>query len=83
MVIEFVVEEAGCTSCAELIRETLGEIGLVAQIEVDEVADFSLVRFAPPGLLSADDVDRMLALASGGSGHGYRIKPGSWRTLNS
>ena len=79
MSTSFVVEEAGCESCAALVREALEPLGAVESVEVDEAADVSTVRLA--GGAAQDDVDRALADVSTGAGHTYRVRPGSWRTV--
>ena len=81
--IEFIVQEAGCTSCAALVREALAPIAAVQAIEVDESADCASVRVASPGELRQEDVDRALLEASSSAGHDYRVKPGSWRADSS
>lgn len=75
----FEVEQAGCESCAALVRDALEEVVPVAGVSIDETADLATVRLghgAPP---SVEEVDRLLAEASEGTGHAYRVKPGSWR----
>lgn len=77
MNLSFVVEQAGCESCAALVREALEPLGAVESIEVDEQADTSTVRLA--GGATEADVNRALADAPEGVGHTYRVQPGSWR----
>jgi hypothetical protein len=72
------VEQAGCESCAELVREALSSLGRVGEIVIDEEADSATVRLASGA--SVDDVNRALLEVSHGSGHAYRVKPGSWQT---
>lgn len=79
-VIEFVVEQAGCSSCADRVRTALHEIAEVEAIEVDEGADAAAVRLRSSDPLSEDAVGRLLGEAAG-SGHEYRVQPGSWRVL--
>jgi copper chaperone CopZ len=74
----FEVEQAGCASCAERIRDALAPLATVERITIDEEADTARV------LISADDireaaVSEALARASVGSGHAYRVRDGSWR----
>ena len=76
MVVQFIVEQAGCASCAERIREALGAIGTVEQLDVDEASDVATVRLEHGGV--REDVEHALLLASEGSGHAYRVRPGSW-----
>jgi hypothetical protein len=75
--VVFEVEQAGCESCAELVREALSPLGTVGEIEIDEEADSATVRLASDA--SVDDVNRALLEVSHGSGHAYRVKPGSWQ----
>ncbi len=77
MSLSFVVEEAGCESCAALVREALEPLGAVESIEVDEAADTSKVNLAAE--TTEADVNAALADASAGVGHTYRVQPGSWR----
>jgi frataxin-like iron-binding protein CyaY len=77
-VVRFVVEQAGCPSCASLIREALDAIADVDGIEIDEVADLATVHLQQRSNLSEQTVADVLELASRDSGHAYRVKPGSW-----
>jgi copper chaperone CopZ len=77
MSLSFVVEEAGCESCAKLVREALEPLGTVESIEIDEAADVAAVRLDTTGATESD-VDRALAAVSVGAGHAYRVRPGSW-----
>lgn len=76
----FVVEQAGCESCAALVREALEEVAPVDDVTVDEASDSASVRLRPRTPVSVDEVDRLLAAASAGTGHAYRVRPGSWRS---
>ena len=73
----FEVEHAGCESCADRVREALAPLGTVGEISVDEDADSATVRFASAA--TEADVNRALLEASHGSGHAYRVRPGSWQ----
>lgn len=75
----FEVEQAGCASCAVRVRGALEGVGAVAELTIDEEEDVATVRLAAEAATSEDDVNRVLAEASQGSGHAYRVKPGSWR----
>jgi len=79
--VQFVVEQAGCLSCAERVREALRAMGTIEQLEVDETADVATVRLACADHVSDVDVDHALRLASEGSGHTYRVQTGSWASL--
>jgi copper chaperone CopZ len=74
--VTFVVEQAGCESCAARVRGALDPFAAVASIEVDEEADAATVRAS--GSLTEERVNEALASASQGSGHTYRVRPGSW-----
>jgi copper chaperone CopZ len=73
----FVVDEAGCESCAALVREALERLGTVESVEIDEAADVS--RVVLTGAVSEEQVGAALAGASAGGGHAYRVRAGSWR----
>lgn len=77
MPVRFVVEQAGCASCAELIRDALGELGVVEEVEVDADADTAAVSLEAGRPVAAEELERILAEASTGSGHEYRIREGS------
>lgn len=75
----FEVEQAGCQSCAALVRDALEEVATVLEVTVDEEADRATVRLET-GSVSSDEVDRLLREASP-DGHAYRVRPGSWRSI--
>lgn len=75
----FEVEQAGCESCAALVRDVLEDVAPVVAITIDEAQDMATVRLAPGAAASEEDIDRILVEASHGSGHAYRVKRGSWR----
>jgi hypothetical protein len=78
--IHFLVEHAGCESCAARVRSALAGLLAIEEITVDERADVAGVRAqAPPGLELAS-IDAALGEASRGSGHTYRVRPDSWRS---
>jgi copper chaperone CopZ len=79
--VEFVVEQAGCSSCADRIRTALEAIATVHAIEVDEEADSASVRLRSTAPISEAAVGRLLSEAAGESGHEYRVRPESWRSL--
>lgn len=80
MTVEFTVENAGCASCAALVRDVLSELGAVESVIVDEARDAAAVRLAGTTAIAVVRVNRLLADASSGSGHAYRVAPGSWTT---
>ena len=61
MTVEFVVDQAGCASCAELVREVLSELGAVEAVEVDDSADLASVRLVADGAVSSEQLDALLA----------------------
>jgi copper chaperone CopZ len=73
------VEQAGCSSCAARVSAALGAVGRVEEVVVDETGDTAAVRLS--GAVTPSAVSAALELASEGSGHSYRIREGSWRTL--
>jgi hypothetical protein len=75
---EFVVENAGCVSCGALVRDALSAVGTVERLDVEETADVATVRLASAAPFSLEDIDGVLDAASAGSGHRYRVRPGSW-----
>ena len=77
--VEFVVEEAGCESCARRVRAALESIAAVESVEVDEEADAATVRLR--GDVDEERASDALATASDGSGHTYRVRAGSWRAV--
>lgn len=77
--IVFEVEQAGCASCAALVRDVLEEVVPVDEITIDEAGDRATVRLAPGGSLVESDAARLLQKASEGTGHTYAVVPGSWR----
>lgn len=79
MTVQFTVENAGCASCAALVREVLSEVGVVESVTVDEALDVADVRLSSASTISVASVNGLLAGASPGSGHAYRVADGSWR----
>ena len=75
----FEVEQAGCSSCADRVSAALAAVGRVEEVVVDEKRDTATVRLSGAVTLSA--ASAALDLASEGSGHSYRIREASWRTL--
>jgi copper chaperone CopZ len=76
--VSFVIEEAGCASCADRIRDALEALGPVGKVAVDETHDTATVVMGT--VIDPDAVAAALEDASAGSGHTYRLRPGSWRT---
>jgi len=74
----FEVEQAGCPSCAALVRDALENIGKVLDVTIDEDADLATVQLAARAPISEGEIDALLRDASP-EGHAYRVRPGSWR----
>ena len=74
--IEFVVEQAGCPSCAARLRNAFEALAPVTAVEIDEAADTASVRLEASDDVSETAVDRVLDAASAGSGHVYTRRPG-------
>ena len=76
--VRFVVDQAGCSSCAERVRNALADVATVYEIEIDQAADAALVSLSASSV-SEESVNEALRKASVGVGHQYRVQPGSWR----
>ncbi len=76
----FVVVNAGCSSCAELVRSALEPLAAVSGVEIDESADTATVTLTGAAGVAEDSVNAALSAASAGGGHEYRVQPGSWGT---
>ena len=76
--VQFVVEQAGCSSCATRVRDALSELGTVHDVAIDEAADVASVSLSASSV-SDNGVNDALRKASAGAGHQYRVQPGSWR----
>jgi copper chaperone CopZ len=81
--VVFEVEQAGCGSCASRVRGALEPLGTVGEIGIDEQADSATVTLTPNGQIGEDEVNGVLLDVSHGSGHAYRVRPGSWRSTDS
>jgi copper chaperone CopZ len=79
--VVFDVEQAGCESCAARVRNALAPFAVVSDVAIDESTDSATVRLAARVDVGEDDVNRVLLEASHGSGHAYRVKPGSWKLI--
>lgn len=73
----FVVEGAGCSSCAARLRVALADLVRIEGIEIDDDADTAFVRVSGDDI-SERGVQAAIEAASAGSGHTYRIREGSW-----
>lgn len=79
MAVVFEVEHAGCETCAARVRDAVEDIAPVADVSIDEDTDSATVTLANGSMASEDRINGALADASHGSGHAYRVRPGSWR----
>lgn len=77
--LSFVVEQAGCESCAARIRSALAPLLRLEDVVIDEAADTAKVTATSQDAISLEAVNAALASASAGSGHTYRVAPDSWR----
>lgn len=75
--VQFVVDQAGCESCAARVRSALAGVVTVASISIDEADDTATVIARAPEAITVEALDELLAAASDGSGHTYRVVPGS------
>jgi hypothetical protein len=75
--LRFVVEHAGCESCARRVRSALAPLLAVETITIDEAADIATVVARADTLPPREAIDAALAEASAGSGHTYRVRTGS------
>jgi hypothetical protein len=70
----FIVEQAGCESCAERVRSALAQVVTVELVSIDETADTATVVAHADTPPSFEAIDAALAGASAGSGHTYRVR---------
>ncbi len=80
--VTFKVEQAGCSSCAERVREALAPLASVHEIALDEPADLAIVRCSLVADVSEEQLNEALAEASTGAGHAYRVAPASLRAAS-
>lgn len=73
----FDVQQAGCESCAARIQGAVAQLAPVAEVVIDAGADVATVTLEAGAVATEDDLNRALAEASDGSGHVYRVRPGS------
>ena len=77
MTISFIVEQAGCQSCAAKVSEALAPLGDVEEVVIDEAADVGVVRLQPSEAVGEERINALLRAASAGSGHAYSVRAGS------
>ncbi|MEP7334147.1 MAG: heavy-metal-associated domain-containing protein [Actinomycetota bacterium] len=79
----FEVEQAGCASCAARVRGALAPLLEISTLEIDESRDAAVIVARASEEPPVEAVDELLAAASEGAGHTYRVRPGSWRLASS
>jgi hypothetical protein len=77
--VSFEVEQAGCASCATRVRGALAPLLEISALEIDESRDAAVVTARAAEEPPVEAIDELLAAASEGAGHTYRVSPGSWR----
>lgn len=75
----FVVENAGCPACAERVYGALSPLGIIDGVTVDEDADSVTVSMRTGNSVGQEEINKVLAAASEGAGHHYRVLADSWR----
>ena len=81
--VSFEVEQAGCDSCAARVRGALAPLLEISALELDETRDAALVTARAAVEPRVETIDELLAAASEGAGHAYRVRPESWRLASS
>jgi hypothetical protein len=77
--LTFEVEQAGCESCAARVRGALAPLLEISTLEIDESRDAALVTARTAEEPLVETIDQLLAAASEGGGHAYRVRLESWR----
>jgi hypothetical protein len=80
--VRFEVEQAGCASCAARVRSALAPLLEISVLEIDESLDATLVTGRAAEEPRVETIDELLATASEGAGHAYRVRPGSLRLVS-
>ena len=80
--VSFDVEQAGCESCAARVRGALAPLLEISALEIDESRDSAVVTARAAEEPPVETIDELLAAASEGAGHAYRVRPGSWRLVS-
>jgi hypothetical protein len=75
--ITFEVEQAGCASCGARVRAALEPLLRISTLEIDDSLDAALIRAQAAEQPPVETIDELLAAASDGAGHRYRVRPGS------
>jgi hypothetical protein len=76
--VSFEVEQAGCASCAARVQGALAPLLEISALEIDESRDAAVVTARAAEEPPVETIDELLAAASEGAGHVYRVRPGSW-----
>ena len=79
--VSFDVEQAGCESCAARVRGALAPLVSISALEIDESRDAAIVVGRAAEEPAVETIDALLAGASKGAGHAYRVSPGSLRVV--
>jgi hypothetical protein len=80
--VSFEVEQAGCESCAARVRGALAPLLEISALEIDESRDAAVVVARADQEPRIETMDELLAAASEGAGHAYRVRPGSLRVVS-
>jgi len=80
--VSFEVEQAGCASCAARVRSALAPLLEISTLDIDESLDAAVVTARAVEEPRVEKLDELLAAASEGAGHAYRVRPGSLRLIS-
>jgi hypothetical protein len=80
--VSFEVEQAGCASCAARVRGALAPLLEISALKIDESLDAATVTARAAEEPPVETIDELLAAASEGAGHAYRVRPGSLRLVS-
>ena len=80
--VSFEVEQAGCASCAARVRGALAPLLEISGLEIDEYLDAAVITARAAEEPPVGMIDLLLAAASEGAGHNYRVRPGSLRVVS-
>ena len=75
--VSFEVEQAGCEACAARVRDALAPLLTISALEIEESRDAAVVVARAGEIPAVEAIDALLAGASEGAGHAYRVSPGS------
>jgi len=80
--VSFEVEQAGCASCSARVRSALAPLLEISTLDIDESLDAAVVTARAVEEPRVEELDELLAAASEGAGHAYRVRPGSLRLIS-